>query len=64
MLDNKKSKAYLVGAGISSLSAAVYLVKDGDIKGENIFIFDESKNIGGSLDAQNLPSGEGYFMLV
>jgi len=62
MSDDKKSKTYLVGAGISSLSAAVYLIKDGNIKGENIIIFDESNNIGGSLDAENLPSGEGYFM--
>jgi len=62
MSSDKNSKAYLIGTGISSLSAAVYLIKEGNFKGENIFIFDESKNIGGSLDAQNLSSDEGYSM--
>ncbi|OGF27496.1 oleate hydratase [Candidatus Falkowbacteria bacterium RIFOXYB2_FULL_34_18] len=61
-MKNKTSKAYLVGGGIASLSAAVYLIKDGQIKGENIKIFDESKKIGGSLDAQNLSYSKGYVM--
>jgi len=58
----KKSKVYLVGGGIASLSAAVYLIKDGNISGKNIKIFDESKKIGGSLYAQDLSSSEGYVM--
>jgi oleate hydratase len=57
-----QSKKYLVGGGIASLSAAVYLIQDGKIKGEDIVIFDESKRIGGSLDAQNLSTSEGYVM--
>jgi len=59
---NKQSKAYLVGGGIASLSAAVHLIQDGKMKGEDIVIFDESKRIGGSLDAQNLSTSEGYVM--
>ena len=62
---NKKDKVeniYLVGGGIASLSSAVYLIQDGGIKGKNINIFEESKRIGGSLDAQNLTSLKGYNM--
>ncbi|MEI7480609.1 MAG: oleate hydratase, partial [bacterium] len=59
---NSQSKYYLVGGGIASLSAAVYLIQDGAVEGKNIKIFDESKRLGGSLDAQNLPSTEGYIM--
>lgn len=61
-MTDKKSKAYLIGGGIASLAAAVYLIKDGHMKGENISIFDESKRIGGSLDAQELSPSEGYIM--
>ncbi|BEP29301.1 oleate hydratase [Helicovermis profundi] len=43
-------KAYLVGSGIASLSAAFFLVRDGKMPGENISIL-ERKNInGGALD--------------
>ena len=59
---DKKSKIYIVGGGIASLSAAVYLIIDGKVDGKNVKIFDASKKIGGSLDAQNLDSSEGYVM--
>jgi len=62
MTDHKESKAYLVGGGIASLAAAAYLIKDARFPGENIYIFDSSKKLGGSLDAQNRPAGEGYVM--
>ena len=42
---------YLVGGGIASLAAAVFLIRDGDILGRNITILEESAQIGGSLDA-------------
>lgn len=42
--------AYLVGGGIASLAAAVYLVRDGRIPGARIHILEEDE-IGGSLDA-------------
>jgi oleate hydratase len=44
------SKIYLVGAGIASMAAAVFLIRDGDVLGQNITIFEESGKIGGSLD--------------
>ena len=48
-------KAYLIGAGIASLSAAVCLIKDGKFKGENIFVIEETDEVGGSLDGQGSP---------
>jgi len=43
-------RAYLVGGGIASLAAAVYLVRDGDLAGPNVRILEEAA-LGGSLDA-------------
>jgi myosin-crossreactive antigen len=39
----KERKAYLVGGGIASLSAAFYLLRDGHMNGENINIFENVK---------------------
>lgn len=47
-VENKS--AYLVGAGLASLSAAAFLVRDGQMKGENIHILEELPISGGSLD--------------
>ncbi len=55
----EKQKAYLVGSGIGSLSAAFFLIRDGKMPGENITIF-ESKDInGGALDGSG-NAEEGY----
>ncbi len=35
-VDNKS--AYLIGAGLASLAAACFLIRDGQMKGENIHI--------------------------
>jgi oleate hydratase len=48
-------KVYLVGAGISSLSSAVYCINDGHILGTNIYIFEQSSALGGCLDAAGTP---------
>ncbi|SMG57720.1 oleate hydratase [Paenibacillus aquistagni] len=42
--------AYLIGSGLASLSAAAFLVRDGQMKGENIHIFEELDIAGGGLD--------------
>lgn len=55
------STAYLIGGGIASLAAAAFLIRDGDIPGQNITILEESDKIGGSLDAAGTPEG-GYVM--
>lgn len=57
-----KSKAYLVGGGIASLASASYLIRDANFSGKNIYIFDSSNTLGGSLDAKNLPTSKGYIM--
>ncbi|MCC3155337.1 oleate hydratase [Hymenobacter sp. BT770] len=44
-------QAYLVGGGIASFAAAVFLIRDGKVPGPNIHIFEESEVLGGSLDA-------------
>jgi oleate hydratase len=55
------SAIYLVGAGIASLAAAAFLIRDGDVPGKNITILEASANIGGSLDAAG-NSKDGYSM--
>jgi len=55
------SATYLVGGGIASLAAAVFLIRDGDIPGHAITIIEESSRIGGSLDAAGNPD-DGYVM--
>ena len=52
---------YLVGAGIASLAAAAFLIRDGDMQGQTITILEESSRIGGSLDAAGNAT-DGYVM--
>lgn len=55
-------KAYLIGGGLASLSAAFYLIRDGGFKGTDITIFEELHTAGGSLDAVMHSGHGGYFM--
>jgi oleate hydratase len=55
----KPSHAYLVGSGIASLSAAVFLIRDAQFAGENIHILEESPLSGGALDGSGNADG-GY----
>jgi oleate hydratase len=48
-------KAYLVGGGIASMSAAVFMIRDGGVAGSNITIFEETEKLGGSLDGAGTP---------
>ncbi|BDT04579.1 hypothetical protein SHM_22250 [Spiroplasma ixodetis] len=43
-------KAFLVGAGLASLAAATFLIRDAKMNPENIHIFEELSIAGGSLD--------------
>lgn len=45
--------AYLVGAGLASLAAACFLVRDGQMKGENIHVLEELAISGGACDGIN-----------
>lgn len=53
--------AYLVGGGLAGLAAAVFLIRDGRMKGENIHVLEELELPGGSLDAVLKPE-HGYVM--
>ena len=59
--DHTNTKVYLVGGGIASLAAAVFLIRDGDIPGCNITILEELDTIGGSLDGSG--SAEAGYVL-
>jgi oleate hydratase len=48
--DVDKKSAYLVGAGLGSLAAACFLIRDGQMKGENIHILEELSLPGGACD--------------
>ncbi|MET1079843.1 MAG: oleate hydratase [Pseudomonas sp.] len=52
-------KAYLVGAGIGSLSAAAFMIRDGGIPGSQIRILEAMPCAGGSLDGGGNPQ-QGY----
>lgn len=49
-VDVDKKSAYLVGAGLASLAAACFLVRDGQMKGEHIHILEELSLPGGACD--------------
>ncbi|MEY9937529.1 oleate hydratase [Streptacidiphilus sp. MAP5-52] len=55
------AKAYLVGSGIASLSAAAFLIREGGFSGSDIVILEEQNREGGSLDAAGSPE-TGYTM--
>lgn len=47
--------AYIVGAGLAGMAAAVFLIRDGHMKGEHIHLFEELSLSGGSLDGKFIP---------
>ncbi|WP_240407534.1 oleate hydratase [Lactobacillus crispatus] len=51
-----KKSAYIIGSGLAGLSAAVFLVRDPQMKGENIHILEELPVAGGSLDGAKRPN--------
>lgn len=54
-------RVYLVGGGIASMAAAAFMIRDGDVFGQNITILEEIGMIGGSLDGAGSP-GDGYVL--
>ncbi|MFI0976257.1 oleate hydratase [Streptomyces sp. NPDC021093] len=55
------AKAFLVGSGIASLSAAALLIREAGFSGEDIVVLEEQDREGGSLDAAGSPE-TGYTM--
>ncbi|MDD9138601.1 oleate hydratase [Fructobacillus sp. CRL 2054] len=50
-----QKSAYIVGGGLAGLSAAVFLIRDGQMAGNRIHILEELKVNGGSLDGTERP---------
>jgi oleate hydratase len=49
-LDGARHRHCLVGGGIASLAAAVFLIRDAGVSGEQITVFEQLDRFGGSLD--------------
>ncbi len=56
-----KKSAYIIGTGLAGLSAAFFLVRDGQMKGEHIHLLEKLDIAGGSCDGREMP-GRGYYM--
>ena len=55
------AKAYLIGGGIGSLAAAAFMIRDGNLPGENITIFEATPYWAEALDGAG-NSEQGYSM--
>ena len=56
-----KKSAYIIGTGLAGLSAAFYLVRDGQMKGENIHLLEKLDLAGGSCDGRRDVT-KGFYM--
>ena len=56
-----KKSAYVIGTGLAGLSAAFYLVRDGQMKGEHIHLLEKLDLAGGSCDGRKDVS-KGFYM--
>ena len=54
-LDRSSMHAHLVGGGIASLAAAAILIRDGDMLGKNIIVYEQLDLLGGALDGSGNP---------
>lgn len=57
----EKKSAYLIGSGLAGLAAAVFLIRDGKMRGNKIHIFEELAVPGGSMDGIYNPE-RGYII--
>ena len=59
-VDNKS--AYIVGSGLAALAAAVFLIREGHMKGDKIHVLEELALPGGSVDAIYNVADQAYVM--
>ena len=59
--DADKKSAYIIGTGLAGLTAAFYLVRDGQVKGEHIHLLEKLELAGGSCDGRKDVT-KGFFM--
>lgn len=60
MKKNNKPQIWLAGGGIAAMAAAVFLIRDAKIPGENIHILESLALPGGALDGSTSPVQHGY----
>ena len=58
--DPRRGDVWLVGGGIASMSAAVFLIRDAGVRGSRIHILEQLGIEGGSLDGALSPVQSGY----
>ena len=56
-----QKSAYIVGSGLAALSAACYLVRDGQMQGRHIHILEKEQLAGGACDGWKFEN-VGYVM--
>ena len=56
-----KKSAYIIGTGLAGISAAFYLVRDGQMKGEHIHLLEKLDLAGGSCDGRKDVT-KGFYM--
>ena len=49
--------AYIIGSGLAALTAACYLVRDGQMKGEHVHVFEKNALAGGACDGYKYDIG-------
>lgn len=57
----ERKSAYIIGTGLAGLSAAFYLVRDGQMKGEHIHLLEKLDLTGGSCDGRK-DITKGFYM--
>lgn len=53
--DVDTKSAWLVGSGLASLSAAAFLIRDGQMPGDHIHVLEEAPLLGGACDGLQIP---------
>ena len=56
-----RKSAYIIGTGLAGLSAAFYLLRDGQLKGEHIHVLEKLELAGGSCDGRKDVT-KGFYM--
>lgn len=59
--DADKKSAYIIGTGLAGLSAAFYLVRDGQVSGDRIHVLEKLELAGGSCDGRKDVT-KGFYM--
>ena len=49
------TRAWIVGSGLAGLAAAVFLVRDAGVPGENVTVVEKGRLPGGALDGLDVP---------